>query len=185
MSKTAKQEQINEEIGGTHELETLRNLIYGNQARASEKRVGNLERRVEAIYGELGETIRAKTQAVAGTANEQVAQLRQDLLVRGDAQTADLNKRLDAITADFTNRLQSLEETLLARINRLQAETTERLLTLQEDSQARDDGLRQELLTLTAWLDDQKTSRYALGDLLIGLGEQLRVKHEDASSDEA
>lgn len=182
MSKTTG-ENMSEEQGGVHELETLRNLIYGNQAKAADKRVNNLERRVESIYKELGDSIRTKTQSVAGSSGEKLAQVRQELLSRGDAQTVDLSQRLDTLAADFANQIKTLEETIDAQIKHLHAEMTERLLTAQEDSQERDDALRSELLSLTAWMDDQKASRYSLGDMLVELGEQLRMKREDSATE--
>ncbi|MEM7111759.1 MAG: hypothetical protein AAF614_04955 [Chloroflexota bacterium] len=183
MSKKTGKKTSEESSGNTHELETLRNLIYGNQAKAAEKRVINLERRVETIYKELGDSIRSKTQAVAGSSGEKLSQVRQELLTRGDTQTTDLNQRLDALAANFSSQIKTLEENIDAQIKRLHAETTERLLTLQEDTQARDDAIRTELLTLTAWMDDQKASRYSLGDMLVELGEQLRIKRDDAAAE--
>lgn len=174
----SKQDNDTQPDPPSHELETLRNLIYGNQARAAEKRITNLERRVETVYAELGETIRSKTGEAGTHAAEQLAQVRRELLDRMDGQHADLVKRLDALAADMKSQLNALQ----AKMEKLHAEQTERLLTLQADAQERDDDLRQELLTLTAWLDDQKSSRYTLGDLLVQLGDQLRQKKEESIS---
>ena len=173
----SKQNNDTEAETTSHELETLRNLIYGNQARAAEKRITHLERRVEAVYAELGETIRTKTGETGADSAAKLAKVRQELLERMDGQHADLGKRLDALAADMKNQINALQ----TKMEKLHAEQTERLLTLQADAQERDDDLRQELLTLTAWLDDQKTSRYTLGDLLVQLGDQLRQKKEEGN----
>jgi hypothetical protein len=51
---------------------------------------------------------------------------------------------------------------------------------MQNESRQRDDDLRQELLTVSSWLDNKLTPRKDLGQLLMELGQHLQ---SDASHD--
>ncbi|HRO91568.1 MAG TPA: hypothetical protein PLC06_13810, partial [Promineifilum sp.] len=54
-------------------------------------------------------------------------------------------------------------------------EANERFRTLEEDARRRDDDLRAELLTVSAWLEDKKTSRHDLGQMLEEIGLKLQT----------
>ena len=51
---------------------------------------------------------------------------------------------------------------------------SEQMMEMQAEFRRRDDNLRQEILTLSAWLDEQKASREDLSDLLLDMGKQLK-----------
>lgn len=79
------------------------------------------------------------------------------------------------------NRLEDLESKLLLankelsnRIDELNNSLHQQMKEMQADFRQRDDDLRQQLLTLMASLDEQKTSRADLSDMLINMGKELQ-----------
>jgi hypothetical protein len=62
---------------------------------------------------------------------------------------------------------------LTEKIDGLAAEYGERIRTLQTESRQRDDSLRQDLLALAAMMEEKKTSRQTLSQLLMELAQRL------------
>lgn len=71
--------------------------------------------------------------------------------------------------------VDSTRRTLEARLDRLQEDHNERVRLLEEEARRRDGDLRSELLTISAWLEDKKTSRHDLGQMLEEIGQRLRA----------
>jgi hypothetical protein len=90
---------------------------------------------------------------------------------------------VERITADFQQQISETRNTLQDGLNRLQTELSERLLSLQSDMHQRDNDLRQELLTMTAWLDDKKATRLDLSEMLIEMGQQLQNNNQSEATD--
>ena len=78
------------------------------------------------------------------------------------------------MATDLLTQLRTTQKELGDRIDRVNAEYSERVRTLQAETRQRDDSLRQELLTLASSLEDKKTSRHDLGQMLMELGQRLR-----------
>ena len=97
---------------------------------------------------------------------EQAAQLR--------AVHKDLSERIEQLATDLLTQLRTTQKELGDRIDRVNAEYSERVRALQAETRQRDDSLRQELLTLASSLEDKKTSRHDLGQMLMELGQRLR-----------
>jgi hypothetical protein len=179
----AKQSGINPDaglptqgIGGSPgELEVLRDLIFGNQARDFTKRLSDLDSRLEATRRELKAELDARTQSVAKTATDQNASLRKEANSRTDKEVQILNERIDQMSSDLHDLIGSTRQALEARLDRMQEEANERLRLLEDETRQRDDSLRVELLTLSSWLDDKKASRHDLGRMLAEIGQRLQA----------
>jgi len=65
-------------------------------------------------------------------------------------------------------------------LDKQSAEQTERTRTLQSEARQRDDSLRQELLSMAASLENKKTSRQDLGQMLMELGLRLRQEADNS-----
>ncbi len=65
----------------------------------------------------------------------------------------------------------------------MQADASDRMRLLEEETRRRDDDLRSELLTMTAWLDDKKTSRHDLGRMMEDIGQRLQAKTQPIASE--
>ncbi len=180
---TEESPPINPDSSGSTDLETLRDLLFGNQVRDLSRRLTELDSRVEAAKRDLKASLNSRADALAGSTAEQVAAARKELNGRIDQETRALSERIDSVAADLGNRLQAIHKELDGRLDELQTELVERLHTAQEEARQRDEELRDELLALSAWLDDKKTSRHDLGQMLEDIGQRLQMVAPNNSAD--
>jgi DNA anti-recombination protein RmuC len=166
------------------ELEVLRDLIFGNQARDFTRRITDLDSRLETVRRELKNEQDTRAQSVAKTASDQNIALRKEANSRVDKEVQIIGERLDQLTTDFQELMESNRRALESRLDRVQEDNNERLRLLEEDARRRDDDLRSELLAISAWLEDKKTSRHELGQMLEEIGQRLQV-NKPASATEA
>jgi DNA anti-recombination protein RmuC len=157
------------------ELEVLRDLIFGNQARDFTRRLSDLDGRLEIVRRELKAEQDSRAQSVAKTAADQTTTLRKETNSRIDKEVRVLSERLEQLTADFYEHMEAMRRALETRLDRLQEDSGERMRLLEEDARRRDDDLRSELLTVSAWLEDKKTSREGLGRMLEEMGQRLQA----------
>jgi DNA anti-recombination protein RmuC len=164
------------------ELEVLRDLIFGNQARDFTRRLSDLDGRLEVVRRELKAEQDSRAQSVAKTAADQTTALRKESNSRIDKEVQVIGERLEQLSADFYEHMENMRRTLETRLDRLQADTGERLRLIEEEARRRDDDLRAELLTVSAWLEDKKTSREALGRMLEEVGQRLQASAPTATA---
>lgn len=167
------------------ELEVLRDLIFGNQARDFSRRISDLDGRLEVVRRELKSEQESRAQTVAKTAADQTAALRKETTSRLDKEVQIIGERLDALAGQLQEQMASVQHTIEARLDRMQADASERLRLLEEDARQRDDDLRAELLTISAWLEDKKTSRETLGRMLEEMGQRLQANGQPAAPEPA
>lgn len=179
----AKQSTANVEAGSlpaglgnnAGELEVLRDLIFGNQARDFARRITDLDGRLEAVRRELKNEQDSRAQSVAKTASDQTVALRKETNSRIDKEIQIIGERIEQMSADMHELMETTRHALEARLDRMQQDINERLRVLEEDARRRDDDLRSELLTVSAWLEDKKTSRHDLGQMLEEIGLRLQA----------
>ena len=179
----AKQTGNNSDVGALSQglgksagdLEVLRDLIFGNQAREFALRITDLDSRLESVRRELKSEQDSRAQAVAKTASDQNNALRKESASRLDKEVQIIGERIEQLTADMHELVDSTRRTLEARLDRLQEDHNERVRLLEEEARRRDGDLRSELLTISAWLEDKKTSRHDLGQMLEEIGQRLRA----------
>ena len=138
-----------------NEIDQLRHILYGNQARATEQRIDTLEARLESVNKDLQNSLNEQAATLSGAAAKQFQTLEAEL-----AQAK----------SNFNQRLEQ-------QINDLR----QQLADFRAESRQRDNELRQEMLTLGAMLDKQKTGRVELGQLLVDLGQQLQENAQDTA----
>lgn len=166
------------------ELEVLRDLIFGNQARDFTRRITDLDSRLEVVRRELKNEQDTRAQSVAKTASDQNIALRKEANSRIDKEVQIIGERLEQLTTDFHELMESNRRALESRLDRLQEDNNERLRLLEEDARRRDDDLRSELLAISAWLEDKKTSRHELGQMMEEIGQRLQA-NKPATATEA
>lgn len=169
--------------GNAGELEVLRDLIFGNQARDFTRRLSDLDSRLETLRRELKTEGESRSQSVAKNASDQTIALRKEANSRIDKEVQVISERIEQMTADLHELVESNRRTIDTRLDRLQDETAERLRSLEEEARRRDDDLRAELLTISAWLDDKKTSRHDLGRMLEEIAQRLQASPETDASE--
>ena len=99
-----------------------------------------------------------------------------------------LNEQAANLSGAAAKQFQALEEKLAQtnsnlnqRLDQQIADLRKQLTDFRAESRQRDNDLRQEMLTLGAMLDKQKTGRTELGQLLVELGQQLQENAENTA----
>lgn len=171
--------------GGSNagELEVLRDLIFGNQARDFAQRLSDIDGRLETVRRELKSEQEATAQSLAKTSSDQTTTLRKETHSRIDKEVQILDERIEQLAADIREQMETARRALEARLDRMQADASDRMRLLEEETRRRDDDLRSELLTMTAWLDDKKTSRHDLGRMMEDIGQRLQAKTQPIASE--
>ncbi|MBP6016845.1 MAG: hypothetical protein KA586_09005 [Candidatus Promineofilum sp.] len=162
-------------------MEVLRDLIFGNQAREFAQRMTDLDSRLESVRRELKSEQDSRAQVVAKTASDQNTALRKESSSRLDKEVQIIGERIEQLTTDLHELVDSTRQTLETRFDRLQEDHNERFRLLEEEGRRRDDDLRSELLTISAWLEDKKTSRHDLGQMLEEIGQRLRASSPEGT----
>lgn len=165
------------------ELEVLRDLIFGNQARDFTRRLSDIDGRLETVRRELKNEQDTVAQSLNKSAADQTATLRKETHSRIDKEVQMLSERLEQLAADMNEQFESARRALEAKLDRLQTESSDRMRLLEEEARQRDDDLRAELLTVSAWLEDKKTSRHDLGRMLEEVGQRLQATVQPAASE--
>ncbi len=117
----------------------------------------------------------SRAQSVAKTAADQTTALRKETVSRLDKEVQIIGERIDELATQLKEQMDTIQRTIETRLDRMQADSAERLRLLEEDARQRDDDLRAELLTVSAWLEDKKTSRETLGRMLEEMGQRLQA----------
>lgn len=130
-----------------NDLERLRDILYGEQARTTEQRLSDLEARLhdvsaalESAQHKIGEQINKQ-----GSAHNSA---QQELGERLSSQIALLQAELQSLRTDLNQRLDALENT----------------------QRQRTEAVRAELLAII----EQKVARQDFGQMLIELGQRLQ-----------
>lgn len=169
-------------IEGSNDLDQLRDILYGNQARATENRLADLEARLETVRRELNQAFNERITALADSSSSQLDKSYKkisDQLAKQqsnqESQNQALQGKITKLSADFGQQLEKQIDALSQQLTDFRTETRQR-----------QDDLRQEMLTIGAMLDKQKAGRNELGQLLIDLGSQLQnnaAKRTDSDSE--
>ncbi len=161
--------------GNAGELEVLRDLIFGNQARDFTQRLSDIDDRLEAIRRELKSEQDLFTQSLTKSSVDQGTTLRKETHGRIDKEVQMLSERIEQLTADMSRQFEEARRMFEAKLDRLQTESGDRIRQLEEKTRQRDDDLRSEMLAASAWLEDKKTSRHDLGQMLEEIGLKLQA----------
>lgn len=175
-------------------LDTLRDILFGPQAQATDSRLDGLERALLQTKKELSNSVGEEVGNLRDSSSAQLKTARQELEwqleKQNNEQTTQLHTHqeeqkiaLDRLSADFDEKVQLTQKKLSDKIDELGNRLSEQMMDLQTDSRKRDDDLRQQLLTLSAWLDERKASREDLSDLLIGMGKELQKAKKSKIAD--
>ena len=138
----------------SNDLERLRDILYGNQARGTEKRLEDLERNLAALRQELTSLLNDKVKSVDEVSSNQTLALKKELTERSDhieksqasqlrqveqrlsgrieSQAADSGNQLRELQRDLTARLDSQESDYSAQVRALHQEMNERLEEMTE-----------------------------------------------------
>ena len=181
MSEETVAENDASNIPSGNDLDQLRTILFGNQARAIEKRVNDLERHLEDVRRQLNQHFDERLDALAESTTADLAKTQKEFneqLAKQGVEQAEqnkaLNERLDKLATDFSKQLQTAQKELSQQIDQQATDLHHKLVDFQTEARQRDDDLRVELLTLGAMLDNQKAGRDELAQMFIQIGEKLQ-----------
>ncbi len=129
------------------ELERLRDILYGEQARATEDRLGDLEKRLEKVRSDLNALFRKEHKSLQTSFEKQISNLSKQLEEHEVEASERLENTRSELAGDFTNR--------------------------HNDQAAQLRELRQQLVEISAALEESKVSRSDLGAMLIEMGQRI------------
>lgn len=166
-------------------LDTLRDILFGPQAQATDGRLDGLERSLLQTKKDLSSSIDEEVGSLREATSAQLKTARQELEWQLEKQNNEQSSQLhtleeeqklaiDKLASDFDERMQAAQKKLNEKISELDNTVSEKLLEMQAEFRRRDDDLRQQILTLSDWLDERKASREDLSELLIDMGKQLQ-----------
>lgn len=147
-----------EESATDTELARLRDILFGGQARSTEKRMSDLELRVEAIRQELAAQIEQKVSNLDTTSGNQLAATRTDFVERlntkTDAQSQslrtaqqELNARIDQQNTDLSTQIRNTQRDLSSRLDAQQTEQATQLRDVQRELSQRLDTLTTDFMS--------------------------------------
>ena len=154
----------------SNDLDQLRDILYGNQARATENRLNDLEARLEATRQELSAELDRQISSLTSASSTQLAETQSALSDQLTRQAADQSTQIKSVQENLNQVATDFNQRLEKQINDLR----QGLSDFRAEARQRNDDLRQEMLALGAMLDKQKTGRAELGQLFVQLGQQLQ-----------
>ena len=181
MADSKESQNSNESRSG--ELENLREILFGNQARATDDRLSQLEDNVQALHRSFADSLNKQNAALRetiATAEEDLKKQLNSQANQSQTNRQSLEDSLSQLRADTKRHLEDVQAALSQEIEALRSHLTEQIRRTQNESRQRDDDLRQELLTVSSWLDNKLTPRQDLGQLLVELGQQLQKDTNNA-----
>lgn len=208
-TEEGKINQSNTPPGPGGQLEQLRDILYGNQARSTDERLNRLERSLDSTRQQLNDTFTERLDALRESSQTELSKSQAKFVELLDKQAdkhagqlvktqtefddklaqqmvdlestrKEFTSALEQLSADFVQKLNQTQKELSEQLDKLGVEIRDRMQANQEESRQRDDDLRREFLSLGAWLDDKKASRHDLGQMLTEIGQLLQ--QEKASS---
>ena len=169
------------------ELENLREILFGNQARATDDRLTILEEALQKQHRDLTDALNKQAAAQREATDAAERSLKNQLTNQANTTQANhqaLEESLSQLRTDHKRLMDEMQATFTQELENLRSSLSDQIRRMQNESRQRDDDLRQELLTVSNWLDNKLTPRLNLGQMLIEIGQQLQSDNGDASSPE-
>lgn len=141
------------------DLGQLRQILFGNLARSTEKKFQELETHLEDIYQELSRNLQQQVDSLANSAGSDLKTTRQEFA----GQIQSVQDRLDDLSAETSQHIASVKDELSKQIEQLR----QTLNDVQAESQQRDETLR-------ARIQNLETSRVGLSQMFMEIGKQLQ-----------
>ena len=136
------------DLGTINELERLRTILYGEQAQATEDRIRDIQTSLKTLESEIN----AKIQKGEKSLSNQIDLVNKKLDIQISESAEQLSNTRLELEKDFTNRHDDLADQLRE--------------------------LRQQLVDISAALENSKVSRSDLGSMLIEVGQSLLGESE-------
>ena len=166
-----------EEGATPHDLNSLREIIFGpiareynTKLRAFDRRLEELQQAAEERYTDLSAKLDQKFEGLSSELNEKLRELDKQITDRVEQAASKGEADLRKISTLFDNLAQEIRE----KMERLTNSQTSQLTELREQLKRNYDTLRRELVAETDTLDERKLNRSVIAEGLIELGMKLK-----------
>lgn len=155
-----------EEASGVDKsLETVRDILFGNQSREHDKRAKGIEKALTASVSKLAKELDSQVNRI-----EQNIEKLKDQLAKQAARTSEeINQQFD----ETANKIEQLEKATKAAHVDLHEDLTADRMELEKKTQSWNDALAAQLETVHQNLLHAKTDRSTLSDLLHGMADSI------------
>jgi hypothetical protein len=166
---------------GEESIETVRDILMGDQSREFKRRFSLLEGRVTREIGEVRDELRATFEPFKQFVRSELASL--------GATLSNTDGRLDGQGHIFDSKLVNAEEKASQRLRQVEENVIERARQLSDEIRKRNDIVMTAMRRAIQELDSRKPDRAALAALLSAVAAQLsgetgREKGEEAAEAE-
>ncbi|MGB0385408.1 MAG: hypothetical protein ACPGWR_11340 [Ardenticatenaceae bacterium] len=118
------------------ELERLREILYGGQARVTERRLSDQEKQIETLRRELTDMLNEKVDNFVSTSEVELSSTR-----------SELSERLEQQANQQTGALRTAQHTLSERLDKQELDQVTELRTIQKDVNERLEKLGTDFVT--------------------------------------
>lgn len=119
------EEEDSTQSGTPADLDRLRDILYGNQVRTTEKRISDLETRLASLRQEMHDLIERNFTSLSTDASSQVQETNRTLGDRLTQQSSEQATQLRTVQHDLTGQIQAQHTELTSQIRTNRRELTE------------------------------------------------------------
>lgn len=165
------------QLGRDSDLEQIREIIFGAQARDYQRRLELLQQKVEASLGRLDEQVTKQMEALESSFDERLAAMTDKLgeqATRAEDELSSLDIKLAGMGKELAEQLNAVDEFAARATGELKQQLDSEVADVRKagsDALAR---LKQELESALGEVDHLKLGREKFADLLDELARRLR-----------
>ena len=164
------------ELGAAGSLDKIRDLLFGDQVRESERRLNRLEQRVMKGYTELNEDTRRRFESLELFLKQEIESLSERLKAEQTTRNeshSELAQALRDTVKSFENKAAQLDEQTGKAQRELRQQIMEQSKTLRDEFSDAARELSESFGRAVAELRLEKTDRHALAALLTEMAVRL------------
>ncbi|MCP3874485.1 MAG: hypothetical protein GY699_15185 [Desulfobacteraceae bacterium] len=171
------------EMADAGNMDKIRDILFGNQARDYEKRFTKMENRVAQETAELKQEILKRLDSLEGYVKQELRDIKQrisnDSKDRNDAEKSIYNE-METNFDKLTKKIVIEEENLAKKSSELREQILEQSKVLSEDILTKHDHTANTLRQTAQELDDAKVNRSDLSGFLLEIA--MRLSGDDSNS---
>ena len=158
------------------DLETLRDILFGNQMEDFDRRFSQMEDRLVKVTQDLREETQKRVEALELFFKKELESLKHRMKSESEDRTdgdSRLNDELKTISSALKKAIAQVEEKLSESATELRQQILEQSKSLTAEIQSKSEQATQSLHTSTSALDEAKIDRSALAEYLIEMAMHL------------
>ena len=170
-------EQAQAEFGGDANLGKIRDILFGSQIKDYDKRFDRLEARLSDEHTALKEDTRRRIDSLEDYVKREMASLVDRVKAEQDERISavkDVAREIRDLTKTFEKKVASLDDQATTHERDLREQILQQSKTLRDELDGKFDELKGALRRESEALNESKTDRTILGDLLTEVGMRLK-----------